>query len=62
MVSHNVCATEAVFEMWQSVLQKFFLCKVEHNFYMLRPLAHLNLNFVHGDGYRSIFIFLHVGV
>ena len=58
MVSHNVCATEAV----SKYTSKIFLCKVQQNFYMLKPLAHLNLNFVLGDGYGSIFILLHVGI
>ena len=67
IVPLSVCAV-VIFRKWFSIPMH---SRLHHTFSsirfsviksMLRSLVHLDLSFVHGDRYRSIFILLHVDI
>ena len=64
----HVCAAGVIFRKWfpvpmpSSVLPTFSSIRFSVTGFMLRSLIHLDLSFVHGDRYGSIFIFLHVDI
>ena len=66
--SLSVCATRVIFRKWYpvpifpSVLPTFSSMRFSVAGFMLRSLIHLDLSFVHGDRYGSIFILLHVDI
>ena len=68
IVSLSVCAAGVIFRKWSpvpmhsSVLPTFSSMRFSVVDFMLRSLIHLNLSFVHGDRYGSIFILLHVDI
>ena len=68
IVSLSVCATGVIFRKWpsmplcSSVLPTFSSIRFSVAGFMLRPLIHLDLSFVHGDRYGPIFILLHVDI
>ena len=68
IVSLSVCAAGVIFRKWSlvpvrsSVLPTFSSMRFSVAGFMLRSLIQLDLSFVHGDRYGSIFIFLHVDI
>ena len=68
IVSLTVCAAGVLFRKWfpvpmrSSVLLTFSSIRFSVVDFMLRSLIHLDLSFVHGDRYGSIFILLHVEI
>ena len=68
IVSLSVCAAGVLFRKWSpvpmhsSVLPTFSSVRFSVAGFMLKSLIHLDLSFVHGDRYGSIFIFLHVDI
>ena len=68
IVALNVYDTIVIFRKWSpvpvslSVLLTFSSVRFSVAGFMLRPLIHLHLSFVHGDRYGSIFIFVHVAI
>ena len=66
IVSLSVCAAGVKFRKWSpvpmhsSVLPTYSSLRFSVAGFMLRSLIHLDLSFVHGDRYGSIFILLHV--
>ena len=68
IVSLSVCAPGVIFKKWSpvpmrsSVLPTFSSMRFSVAGFMLRSLIHLDLSFVHGDRYGSIFILLHVDI
>ena len=59
----SVCAAGVIFRKWFpvtmhfSVFPTFSSIRFSVSGFMLRSLIHLDLSFVHGDRYGSIFIF-----
>ncbi|CAO2598797.1 hypothetical protein LEMLEM_LOCUS9569, partial [Lemmus lemmus] len=68
IVSLSVCAAGVLFRKWfpvpmcSSVLPTFSSIRFSVAGFMLRSLIHLDLSFVHGDRYGSIFILIHVDI
>ena len=68
IISLSACATRVIFRKWSpvpmcsSVLPTFSSIRFSVAGFMLRSLLHLDLSFVHGDRYGSIFILLHVDI
>ena len=68
IVSLSVFAAGFIFKKWSpvpmrsSVLPTFSSIKFSVPYFMLRSLIHLDLSFVHGDIYGSIFILLRVDI
>ena len=68
IVSLSVCAAGVIFRKWfpvpmcSSVLPTFSSIRFGVAGFMLRSLIHLDLSFVHGDRYDSVFILLHVNI
>ena len=68
IVDLSVCVTFVVFRKWfpvpmrPSVLPTFSSMRFSVVGFMLRSLIHLDLSFVHGNRYGSIFILLHVDI
>ena len=68
IVSLSVCAAGVIFKKWSlvpmclSVLPTFSSMMFSVTDFMLRSMTHLDLSFVRGDRYGSIFILLHVDI
>ena len=68
IIALSVCAAGVLFRKWfpvpvcSSVLPTFSSIRFSVVGFMLRSLTHLDLSFVPGDRYGSIFILLHVDI
>ena len=62
IVDLSACTIGVLFRKWSPMPMRFNVLRFSVSGFMLRSLIHLDLSFVQGDRYGSIYILLHANL